>query len=74
MEKTRKKDPIQHQSLIVTCESCGDVNRYQVNSEDQVEQILNHYTCKNKCNAQYCSYILIGTIKVPKSQETVPVS
>ncbi len=60
--KTNEKNTIHQHDLIVTCESCGIVIRHQIDDENQVEAILNHHICQNKCNPKYISYILIGNV------------
>jgi hypothetical protein len=57
-----QKETIATQKLIITCEECGEVQRFEVANEQQVEQIFNNFCCAQKCDPVYYSYITISHI------------
>ncbi len=48
--------------LIITCESCGNVKRYQVTPKDDPQQIFNSFKCENNCGRNLYSFITVGTV------------
>ncbi|MDZ7333015.1 MAG: hypothetical protein ONB31_13640 [candidate division KSB1 bacterium] len=48
--------------LIITCESCGNVKRYQVTPKDDPQQIFNNFKCENNCGRNLYSFITVGTL------------
>ncbi len=49
--------------LIVTCEACGDVRHYTVESQEDVERIFGQFECENKCGRNLYSYITVGSLQ-----------
>jgi len=54
--------------LIISCESCGTVKRFQVNSQANCDRIFHNFRCENNCGRNLYSFIEVGTI------ERIPVS
>lgn len=54
--------------MIITCESCGNVKRFRVHSQDDCEQIFNNFRCENNCGRNLYSYITVGSVARPNSQ------
>jgi len=48
--------------LIITCESCGNVKKYQVTPKDDPQQIFNNFKCENNCGRHLYSFITVGTV------------
>ncbi len=48
--------------LIITCESCGNVKKYRVNSQEDCKRIFQNFTCENNCGRQLYSFISVGTV------------
>lgn len=49
--------------LIITCESCGNVKKFRVSSQDDCERIFQNFKCENNCGRQLYSFITVGTVK-----------
>jgi len=49
--------------LIITCEACGNVKKFQVQNESDSEKIFEGFTCENNCGKNLCSYISVGSLK-----------
>ncbi|MBN1540672.1 hypothetical protein JW992_00905 [candidate division KSB1 bacterium] len=62
---------MEQQELILTCESCGEVIHTRIDHESQIDQILLSHQCKNKCKAEYRSYIIIGKVNLDKVKSIV---
>ncbi len=56
---------IEVRELIITCESCGNVKKYIVASENESQNIFNEFQCENKCGKNLYSFITVGDIKKP---------
>ena len=56
-------DGVKVQELIVNCEACGDVKRYDVETQDDVERIFGHFECENKCGRNLYSFITVGSLQ-----------
>ena len=48
--------------LIITCESCGNVKKYRVSSQDDCEKLFYNFKCENNCGRQLYSFISVGTV------------
>lgn len=48
--------------MIITCESCGNVKRFRVGSQDDCEKIFNNFHCENNCDRNLYSYITVGSV------------
>lgn len=53
---------IRIRELIITCESCGNVKKYRVTSQDDCERIFHDFKCENNCGRQLYSFITVGTV------------
>ena len=49
--------------LIITCESCGNVKKYRVSSQEDSEKLFRNFKCENNCGRQLYSFITVGTVK-----------
>jgi len=49
--------------LIITCESCGNVKKFRVSSQDDCERLFHNFKCENNCRRQLYSFITVGTVK-----------
>ncbi|KAA0224120.1 hypothetical protein KJ068_27740 [bacterium] len=56
-------DGIEYTELIITCEACGNVKRYPVNSQEECDRIFREFRCENSCGRNLYSFITIGTLK-----------
>jgi len=56
-------DGVKVQELIVTCEACGDVKRYHVDTQEEVERIFGHFTCESNCGRNLYSFITVGSLQ-----------
>ncbi len=54
--------PISLTELIITCESCGNVKRFSINSQDDWKTIFHNFKCENNCGRNLYSFITVGTI------------
>ena len=52
--------------LVITCEACGNVKKFDVSSQEECEVIFRNFRCENNCGRNLYSYITLGTL------ETVP--
>ena len=48
--------------MIITCEACGNVKRFQVKSQHDCDGILNNFACENNCGRSLISYFTIGSL------------
>lgn len=48
--------------LIITCESCGNVKKYRISSQDDCEKIFHDFKCENNCGRHLYSFITVGTV------------
>ena len=48
--------------LIITCESCGNVKKFSVSSQEDCEKIFKNFKCENNCGRQLYSFITVGTV------------
>ncbi len=48
--------------MIITCEACGNVKHFQVNSQTDCEDILKNFRCENNCGKNLISYFTIGSL------------
>jgi len=48
--------------LIITCESCGNVKKYRVSSQEDCEKLFHNFKCENNCGRQLYSFITVGTV------------
>ncbi|MFZ5518393.1 MAG: hypothetical protein ACOY90_17290 [Candidatus Zhuqueibacterota bacterium] len=48
--------------LIITCESCGNVEKFRITSQDNCDEIFRNFKCKNNCGRDLYSFITVGTV------------
>jgi len=48
--------------FIITCESCGNVKKYRVSSQDDCERLFHNFKCENNCGRHLYSFITVGTV------------
>ena len=48
--------------MIITCESCGNVKRFSVNSQEDCDRIFKEFSCENNCRRNLYSYITVGSL------------
>ena len=53
---------INMEQLIITCEACGNVKRYTVNSQEESDRIFREFHCSNECGRNLYSYITLGVL------------
>ena len=49
--------------LIITCEACGNVKKYMIESEAEGQEIFANFKCENDCGRNLYSYITVGTLE-----------
>lgn len=49
--------------LIITCESCGNVEKFRITSQDNCDEIFRNFKCKNNCGRDLYSFITVGTVE-----------
>lgn len=54
---------VEVKELIITCESCGSVKKFNVRDEAESQKIFDDFICQNKCGRNLYSFITVGTIK-----------
>ena len=57
--------------LIISCESCGTVKKFKVNSQTDCDRIFHNFKCENNCGRSLYSFIEIGTIE--RNAASVPL-
>lgn len=60
--------------LIITCENCGHVERFEVHSETESEKIIKNFTCPGQCSPKLYSYFTIGQISIKSFQKPALVA
>jgi len=48
--------------LIITCESCGNVKKFRVSSQEDCERLFKNFKCENNCGRDLYSFITVGTV------------
>lgn len=48
--------------MIITCESCGNVKRFRVHSQEDCDRLFKNFHCENNCGRNLLSFITVGTI------------
>jgi len=56
-------DHIRINELIISCESCGTVKKFKVNSQADCDKIFHNFRCENNCGRSLYSFIEVGTIE-----------
>jgi len=54
--------------MIITCESCGNVKRFHVDSQDDCDRIFKNFRCENNCGRNLYSFITVGSLNRKKLQ------
>jgi len=52
---------IRIRELIITCESCGNVKKYKVTSQEDCDKLFRDFKCENNCGRSLYSFITVGT-------------
>lgn len=55
-------EKISFTELIITCEACGSVTKYDVKNQADAESIFKSFQCENGCGRNLYSFITLGTI------------
>jgi len=63
MLKENILDYIRINELIISCESCGTVKKFKVNSQPDCDKIYHNFRCENNCGRSLYSFIEVGTIE-----------
>ena len=74
MEALTKIEPIASQTLIISCEACGEVRYLDAGSDEEVSQLFADFHCKKNCDRSYYSYITIGQISLPRAASAPPAA
>ena len=61
-EKLNMKN-IKVNELIITCESCGNVKRFRVHSQEDCDRIFSQFRCENNCGRNLYSFITVGSVE-----------
>ena len=62
MEVLTKSEIIAPQTMIISCEACGEVRYFDAASDDESANLFSSFRCKKGCDRSYYSYITIGQI------------
>jgi hypothetical protein len=68
LEVITKSESIAPQTLIISCEACGEVRYLDAASDEEAASQFNSFRCKKGCDRSYYSYISIGQIMIGASQ------
>lgn len=49
--------------MIITCESCGNVKRFHVDTQEDSERIFKEFRCENNCGRNLYSFITVGSLR-----------
>ncbi|NOZ55295.1 MAG: hypothetical protein GXO73_00715 [Calditrichaeota bacterium] len=60
--------------LVITCEACGNVKKFDVSSQEECEVIFRNFRCENNCGRNLYSYITLGTLETVPDEEPVEQS
>jgi len=61
--REKSVDQIRIHELIISCESCGIVKKFQVNSQADCDRIFHNFRCENNCGRSLYSFIELGVIE-----------
>ncbi len=56
-------EEIKIKELIISCESCGTVKKFKVESQADCDRIFHNFRCENNCGRSLYSFIEVGTIE-----------
>ena len=54
---------IQYNEIIIGCEACGEVKRFQVQTQQDCDKIYSEFKCENKCGRNLYGFISLGSIQ-----------
>lgn len=54
---------IEYNRLIITCESCGNVRRFAVRTQEESQRLFKEFDCENSCGRNLYSFITVGTLR-----------
>jgi hypothetical protein len=57
---------ITYAELVITCEACETVQRFNVDTYDECLKIFKEYQCPNGCGRNLYSFFTIGRLKKKK--------
>ncbi len=61
--ETETLEGIEYTRLIITCESCGNVRRFIVHTQEESQRLFKEFDCENSCGRNLYSFITVGTLK-----------
>ncbi len=66
-------EKVHYTDLIITCEACGSVKKYIVQSHTDAEKLFAEFQCENGCGRNLYSFITLGTLeqKSPELGEAI---
>ncbi len=78
VEVPTKSEIIAPQTMIISCEACGEVRYFDAASDDESANLFSSFRCKKGCDRSYYSYITIGQIAMSEprhlaADETAPL-
>ncbi len=56
-------DVIDVKELIITCEACGNVKKFEVHDEKESDRIFQQFACENNCGKNLYSFITVGKLR-----------
>ena len=68
--ENRNMQKVKLYEMIITCESCGNVKRFPVQSQEDCERLFNGFRCENNCGKNLLSFISVGLLE--REQYQVP--
>ena len=68
MEVHTIAESISPQTLIISCEACGEVLYLEAANDEEVARQFSGFRCKKNCDRSYYSYITIGQILLGSTQ------
>ena len=59
---------ISYSEFIITCEACGNVNKFTVKGSDDTDELFNHFQCENGCGKNMLSFIKLGRLEFDEDE------
>ncbi len=60
--ETKIMEKVNVYEMIITCESCGNVKRYRVHTQDDCDRLFKNFQCENNCGRNLLSFITVGSL------------
>lgn len=57
---------ISYQELVITCEACETVKKFQVTDYDECLKIFKEFQCSNGCGRNLYSFFTVGRMEKKK--------